>query len=76
MWRNPQHLDLFMSGTDGAVWSAWWEEGPGWQPWFLIHPEIKANPGAAVTALWRNPQHLDLFMSGTDGAVWSAWWGS
>jgi hypothetical protein len=40
-----------------------------WQPWFLIHPEIKANPEAIVTALWRDPQHLDLFMTGTDGAV-------
>ena len=71
--RQPRHLDLFMTGTDGAVWSTWWEAAQGWQPWFLIHPEIKMHPKAAVTALWRD-QHLDLFATGTDGAVWSAWW--
>jgi hypothetical protein len=67
-----------MTGTDGAVWSIWWDanEPAGYRPegWFLIHPEVKANPGATVTALWRNDQHLDLFMTGTDGAVWSVWW--
>jgi hypothetical protein len=76
LWRsNGTHLDLFVTGTDGAVWSTWWEAQPGWQPWFLIHPEIKMQPGATVTALWRsNDTHLDLFVTGTDGAVWSTWW--
>ena len=47
----------------------------GWQPWFLIHPEVKMRQGATVTALWRsNDTHLDLFATGTDGAVWSTWW--
>ncbi|MGW2815629.1 galactose oxidase-like domain-containing protein [Streptomyces sp. NPDC001415] len=72
LWRG-EHLDLFTTGTDGAVWSAWWEPEPNWQPWFLIHPEIKMQPGATVTALWRG-EHLDLFATGTDGAVWSTWW--
>ncbi len=76
LWRsNETHLDLFVTGTDGAVWSTWWEGAPGWQPWFLIHPEIKMQVGATVTALWRsNDAHLDLFVTGTDGAVWSTWW--
>jgi hypothetical protein len=74
--RQPDHLDLFMTGTDGAVWSTWWEAARGWQPWFVIHPEIKAAIGSPVTAVWapRQPDHLDLFMTGTDGAVWSTWW--
>ena len=71
--RQPQHLDLFVTGTDGAVWSAWWEATSGWQPWFIVHPEIKMQPKATVTAVWRD-QHLDIFVTGTDGAVWSAWW--
>ena len=25
LWSNPQHLDLFIVGTDGAVLSTWWE---------------------------------------------------
>ena len=76
VWRsNDTHVDLFATGTDGAVWSTWWEAGPGWQNWFLIHPEVKMQPGATVNALWRSNQtHLDLFATGTDGAVWSTWW--
>jgi hypothetical protein len=76
LWRsNDTHLDLFGTGTDGAVWSSWWEASAGWQPWFLIHPEVKLQPGATIAALWRsNDTHLDLFGTGTDGAVWSSWW--
>jgi hypothetical protein len=78
LWNNPQHLDLFMTGTDGTVWSTWWDanQAGGYRPqgWFAIHPEVKAQPGANVTALWRNSQHLDLFLTRTDGTVWSIWW--
>src|SRR5208283_2630275 len=74
--RSPDHLDLFLSSLDGVVWSTWWEAATGWQPWFAIHPEVKAAVGAPVTAVWapHQPDHLDLFMTGTDGAVWSTWW--
>jgi hypothetical protein len=78
LWRsNDTHLDLFATGNDGAVWTTWWESGPGWQPWFLVHNEVKMQPGAMVTALWRsNDTHLDLFATGNDGAVWTTWWES
>jgi len=78
LWRsNDTHLDLFATGNDGAVWSTWWESAHGWQPWFLVHNEVKMQPGATVTALWRsNDTHLDLFATGNDGAVWSTWWES
>jgi hypothetical protein len=74
VWANPKHLDLFATGTDGAVWSNWWEPGKGWQKWFLPNNEVRMQPGAPVTAVWANPKHLDLFATGTDGAVWSNWW--
>src|SRR5438874_806163 len=78
VWREPaKHLDLFATGTDGAVWSIWWNNTVGWRPegWLLIRAEIKMQPGATVTAVWREPgKHLDLFATGTDGAVWSIWW--
>src|SRR5205814_2072258 len=78
VWREPaKHLDLFATGSDGAVWSIWWNNTVGWRPegWLLIRAEIKMQPGATVTAVWREPgKHLDLFATGTDGAVWSIWW--
>ena|GEM_PF-3467415 len=76
LWRSGEtHLDLFMTGADGTVWSTWWEKGPGWQPWFPIKPEVKMKPGAEVTALWRSKEtHLDLFATSADGTVWSTLW--
>src|SRR5437762_942300 len=75
LWSNANHLDLFMTGTDGAVCSTFWNAEGGWQPWCFIHPEIKMEAGATVTALWgRDGTHLDLFVTGTDGAVWSTFW--
>ncbi len=45
LWRsNSTHLDLFATGTDGTVWSNWWEAGPGWQNWFLIGEVILSQP--------------------------------
>jgi len=65
------HVDLFVTGTDGAVGSTFFEPEGGWRNWFLIHPEIRMQPGATVTALLPFPGHVDLFVTGTDGAVWS-----
>ncbi|MGA7814055.1 hypothetical protein [Caballeronia sp.] len=75
LWRsNDTHLDLFATGNDGAVWSTSWEATTGWEPWFLVHNEVKMQRGVTVTALWRsNDTHLDLFTTGNDGAVWSTW---
>ena len=76
LWRsNNTHLDLFVTGPDGTVWSTWWEDLPSWQPWFSIWNNVLMQPGATVTALWRsNDTHLDLFVTGPDGTVWSTWW--
>src|SRR5438045_8461852 len=78
VWREPgKHLDLFATGTDGAVWSIWWNNTVGWRPegWLLIRAAIKMKPGATVTAVWREPgKHLDLFATGTAGAVWGISW--
>jgi hypothetical protein len=72
VWRNPNHLDLFMTGQDGHVWSTYFENNQ-WQPhWFALLPDTGvAAPGQPVTAIWRNPDHLDLFMTGRDGHIWS-----
>src|SRR5437764_12441823 len=78
VWREPgKHLDLFATGTDGAVWSIWWNNTAGWRPegWLLIRAEIKMQPGATVMAVWRGPgKHLYLFPTGTAGAEWWISW--
>lgn len=73
---SSQHLDLFCTGNDGAVWSTYWDGPKGWQPWFLIESAQKAGIGSEITAVWSpiNPNHLDLFTTGRDGIFWSNWW--
>lgn len=37
--RMPEQLDLFVAGSDGGVYSAWWNRdlnGAQWSPWFPI----------------------------------------
>jgi hypothetical protein len=46
----------------------------GWVPWFTIHGETTARPGANVTALWASESHLDLFIIGVPGTLQSIWW--
>jgi hypothetical protein len=72
VWRNPNHLDLFMTARDGRVMSTFFENNH-WQPaWFAINPGTgMAAPGQTVTAVWRNQGHLDLFLTGRDGKVMS-----
>jgi hypothetical protein len=72
--RHPDHLDLFITGLDGAVWTSWRNEGQNWSPWFQIHPETIFRRDQEVVAVARVPEQIDLFTVGHDGAVWTSWW--
>jgi hypothetical protein len=81
LWNGDTHLDLFVTDSDGVVWSIWYDqsEPSGYDPdgWFSIHPETRLAPSAAVTALWppdKSGQHLDLFGATREGIVMSIWW--
>src|SRR5207248_7788496 len=53
VWREPgKHLDLFATGSDGAVWSISWNNTVGWRPEgrALIRADIKTVPGVSVFA--------------------------
>ena len=71
--RNPNHLDLFVTGTDGRIYSTWWDAATGWAGWFNVSGGMAAL-GSPITAVARNPDHLDLFVTGTDGRIYSTWW--
>ncbi|MBH1938793.1 hypothetical protein I5Q34_31810 [Streptomyces sp. AV19] len=78
--RTSGHLDVFWAGTDGKIWSAWWDQipGMGWYdhgafPVSASFP-VPPAPGTGVAAVARTSGHLDVFWTGTDGKVWSAWW--
>ncbi len=78
--RNPNHLDVFWIGPDGAIGSTWWDAAAG-QSWgdhqpFPITPPEAAGAGSQLAAVARTPDHLDLFWVGADGAIGSTWWDS
>jgi len=73
--RRPDHLDLFVTGVNGAVWSTWRDAGDGlWSSWFPIHPDTVFDQRHPVAAIARYSEHLDLFKVGPSGAVMSTWW--
>ena len=75
VWRDPKHLDLFITASDGHILSTFWEFQGGWSDWFAISPSSgRAVPGQTVTAVWRDPKHLDLFITASDGRILSIFW--
>ncbi len=74
--RNKDHLDLFVTGNDGRVYTSWWHQGSEWSGiqnhWTCIGGVFP--PGAPVSAVARRPDSLDLFIVGSDGAVYTSWW--
>ena len=73
--RYPNHLDVFVPGSDGGVHSAYWDDANGWS-WFFRIDEGFALARSTVSAVARNPDHLDLFVTGADGRVHSTYWDS
>ncbi len=76
--RNPNHLDLFVVGFDGGIYSAWWDQNVNnarWNLWFRIGPAWANVPtNSVVTAIARKPDQIDLFVVGHDGGIYSTWW--
>ncbi len=74
VWQplGPAHLDIFVTGTDGAVWTTFTESGQAWKDWQLINPAIKMQPGATISAVWQADNTLHIFGTGTDGAIWTS----
>jgi nicotinamidase-related amidase len=73
--RFPNHIDLFVTGDDGAVWSCWWhDDEEGWRPAFPIRPETRFPSHARITALARKPEQLDVFTVAADGTLWWTWY--
>jgi hypothetical protein len=74
--RNPDHLDLFVTGANGAIDSIYWDSASGWSLFFRIDEGFATKAGASVAAIARNPDHLDLLVTGSDGGIYSAYWDS
>jgi hypothetical protein len=77
VYKDASHLDAFTTDSSGTVISSYWQsDGQSWRPWFALHPETKAAPGAQVTAIYKDASHLDAFTIDGSGAVISSYWQS
>jgi hypothetical protein len=78
--RYRDHIDLFVAGRDGGVYSTFWDANGGWfNRWFRLADtnfgdDFTIPPGAPVSSLSRYRDHIDLFVAGRDGAVYSTFW--
>ena len=67
-WGNNR-LDVFVRGTDDALWHKWWD-GSSWSGWESLGGVLTSAP-AAVS--WGN-NRIDVFVRGTDNALHHKWW--
>ena len=65
----PNRLDIFVVGTDTALWHRWWD-GSSWGGWESLGGIIVSAPEVVS---W-NTNRLDVFALGTDHALWHRWW--
>jgi hypothetical protein len=72
--RKDDHWDLFVLADDGAVWTTWWSEDDGFNPWGSLGGSFPA--GAPITAVSRHRSSLELFAVRDDGQVVTQYWHS
>lgn len=74
--REPNHLDAFWGGADGAVTTQWSAPDAAWGSHgsFTITPAGAMRPGGTVAAVARTADNLDVFWVAPDGAVRTQWW--
>ena len=70
--REEGHIDLFLCGPDGHVYTVWWKSEPRWSK----HTDVGGDfpPGAKVTAVSRDPEKLDIFLCDINGSIHTSWW--
>ena len=65
----PNRLDVFVVGTDSALWHRWWD-GAHWGGWESLGGVLESPPEVVS---W-GTNRLDVFALGTDHALWHRWW--
>ncbi|BEP12172.1 hypothetical protein acdb102_04830 [Acidothermaceae bacterium B102] len=72
--RAPDKLDIFVTGTNGGVYTASWQPGStAWHGWSRIGT-IVLPLGSMVGAVSRNTDYLDIFVTDVHGAIRTSSW--
>ena len=77
--RRPGHIDLFVVGHDGKIYTRAWDENAPNDSWYAANAwsaiSTAGTAGSArVTAISRRPEQIDLFVVGIDGKIYTQWW--
>jgi hypothetical protein len=77
--QQAGHLDVFWVGSDGAIWTHWWDANAPGGAWsahsaFRLTAPNSTPPGGGIAAVSQYAGHLDVFWTGNDGAIWTHWW--
>jgi len=71
--RSPNHLDIFVAGKDGFVYTASWEAGARyWRGWWKL--PINGQSGARVGVVSRAADRIDVFATAVTGEIYTASW--
>jgi hypothetical protein len=74
-WGNTLRFDVFVRGSDGALWHIYSNDGGStWSNWESLGGQLAPGTGPAV-ASWSQGR-LDVFVQGTDNQLWHKWWNS
>jgi hypothetical protein len=69
---QPDRLDVFVRGTDNALWHTFTANNDGhWNGWVTLGGGLASAP-AAVS--WQDGSRIDVFVRGTDAGLWHKWW--
>jgi hypothetical protein len=71
-------LDVWVTGTNGAVWQKTWTAGSGWSSWGSLGGQLTSSPTVAMQKYC-----IELWVRGTNGYIylnefssaWSGWTG-
>lgn len=68
---GPGRLDVFVRGTDDAVWRKWSANGgASWSNWESLGGVVTSSPAS----ISRAPNLIEVFVRGTDSKLYHKWW--
>jgi hypothetical protein len=68
--RTPDHLDLYITGTNRKIYTTHLRADATWQRWSPV-PGLTTASGAWITAVPRTTDQVELFATGDGAAIYS-----
>ena len=73
--RSLNHLDIFVGGIDGTLWTAAWEPDfhDGFHGWWAVDASLKFPEGTAMTAISTRTDVLTVLVAKPADLWWNSW---